>query len=237
MSATEAYLAVQCAPPETLVVLHRDLIRRIACHLLARLPPNVELDDLIQAGTVGLIEAARAFRPDKGASFTTYAGIRIRGAMLDELRRIDPIPRSYRDRAHQITDAIRRVETRTHRAASEIETAEELGLSANEYASFCTSASQGPWLSLEDMPGSWTETLADDSDGPEETLQKSGFADALARGIEALPEKERLALALFYHEALTLKEIGAVLGVSKARVSQLHAQAEARLRVQLADWL
>lgn len=237
MSVAEAYLEVQRAAPETLVVQHRSLIRRIAYHLLARLPPNVELDDLIQAGTLGLIEAARSYRPDKGASFETFAGIRIRGAMLDELRRTESVPRSYRERSHRITDAIRQVEARTQRAATETETAAQLGLSANEYARFCASASQGPWLSLEDLPKGWAETLADAGDNPEEALQKSGFADALAHAIEALPEREQQALGLFYNEALSLKEISAVLGVSKARVSQLHAQAEARLRAQLADWL
>lgn len=237
MSVTEAYLDVQRTPPEALVTQHRELVRRIACHLLARLPPNIELDDLIQVGTIGLIHAARSYQPDRGATFVTYAGTRIRGAMLDELRRHETVPRSHRERTRRMTDAIRRVEARTRRAASDTETAAELGLTASEYARFCATASQGPWLSLEDLPGDWAETLAGDDDNPEEALQKSDFTNALAQAIESLPEREKQAVALFYHESLSLAEISTVLGVSKARVSQLHAQAEARLRARLADWL
>lgn len=237
MSVAQAYLEVQRPKPEALVLQYRELVRRIAYHLLARLPSNVDVDDLIQAGTIGLLEAARGFRADGGAGFETYAGIRIRGAMLDELRRGDWTPRSTHRHARDLAAAVHRIEARTQRAAEDTEIAAELGLSTEDYLKFSADASRGPWLSFEEMPVGWMESVADDGASPEDFTQQSDFAQALAAAINNLPERERLALALYYDEGLNLKEIGAVLGVSESRVSQLHGQAQGRLRARLKHWL
>ncbi|HEX7385260.1 MAG TPA: RNA polymerase sigma factor FliA [Burkholderiaceae bacterium] len=237
MSVAEAYLAVQQPSPDALVAQYRDLVRRIAYHLMARLPSSVDVEDLIQSGTIGLLEAARSFRPDGGAAFKTFAGIRIRGAMLDELRRGDWTPRSTHRRAREMAAAIRRVEARTHRSAEDAEIAAELGMPVSEYQALAADASRGPWLSVEEMPEGWMETVADPHAGPAEDAEEADFTQALGKAIEELPERERFALSLYYKDELTLKEIGAVLGVSESRVCQIHGQAQARLRARLGDWL
>ncbi|TAM11506.1 MAG: RNA polymerase sigma factor FliA [Nevskiaceae bacterium] len=237
MSIVDAYLEVGRQSPETLVRQNRELVRRIAYHLLARLPSNVDIDDLIQSGTIGLLEAARNFDPKGGASFETFAGIRIRGAMLDELRRGDWVPRSTHRRSREMAKAIHKVEGRTGRAAEMSEIAAEMGVSADEYAQIAADASRGPWLSFEEMPEGWSENVSADTSSPAEEVEKSGFSRALAQAIEELPEREKLALSLYYEQDLNLKEIGAVLGVSESRVCQLHGQAQARLRARLKDWI
>lgn len=237
MTIAQAYLAVRDSTPEALVAQHHELVRRIAYHLLAKLPSNVDVNDLIQAGTIGLLEAARSFRTNGGASFETFAGIRVRGAMLDELRRGDWTPRSTHRHARDLAAAIHRVEGRTQRAAEDAEIAAELGLSMEDYQRYSADAGRGAWLSLEEMPEGWMETVADDTDGPETLVEQSDFATALAGAIRTLPERERLALSLYYDDGLNLKEIGAVLGVTESRVSQLHGQAQARLRSRLRAWL
>lgn len=237
MNIADTYLAVGQQSPETLVRDHRALVRRIAYHLVARLPANVDVDDLIQSGTIGLLEAARNYDPRAGASFETFAGIRIRGAMLDELRRGDWVPRSTHRRSRDMASAIHRVEGRTGRAAEAAEIAAEMDVSVDEYARIAADASRGPWLSLDEMPEGWSEDLSSNTPSPAEEVEKSGFATALTQAIDALPEREKLALSLYYEQDLNLKEIGAVLGVSESRVCQLHGQAQARLRARLKDWI
>ena len=238
MSSAAAYRAVQAPDVKDLVCEHQDLVRRIAFHLLAKLPASVEVDDLLQAGQIGLIEAARHFRPDGGASFATFAGIRIRGAMLDELRKGDWVPRSVHRRAREISDAIRSVEARTGHEANDTEIAQMLGMSLEAYHRHAEDAARAPLLSLDDA-GDGERGLADtleDPDTPERAIFRDAFREALADGIQALPERERTVMGLYYQDELNLKEIGRVLGVSESRVCQLHSQALLRLRARLQDW-
>lgn len=222
-----------------LVASHMDLVRRIAYHLKARLPAHVQVEDLVQAGVVGLLEAIQNFDDRHGASFATYAGIRIRGAMLDEIRRQDWAPRSaYRD-TRRIGEAIHAVEARTGGEAQPRDVARELGVGVDEYQRMLQKVSESRVLSLEDVLGDAAEhadLAGEDPDGPGAACMNDAFARALARAIGELPERERLMLALYYDEELNLKEIGAVLGVSESRVCQLHGQALARLRARLGDW-
>lgn len=221
------------------VEAHLDLVRRIAHHLMARLPPSVQVDDLIQAGAIGLMGAIRDYQEGHGASFTTYAGIRIRGAMLDEIRRQDWAPRSsYRD-ARRISDAIHAVESRTGREASDRQVAAELGVAVDDYQKLLQKVTEARLLSLEASLESGEQGLQPagvEDDDPLAACLQSGFGDALAEAVDGLPERERLVLALYYDEELNLKEIGAVIGVTESRVCQIHGQALARLKSRLGDW-
>jgi len=240
----KAYGAVAAACGEVseaqLVQRHAGLVRRIALHLAARLPASVELDDLIQAGTIGLIEAARHYSGERGASFETYAGIRIRGNMLDELRHTDWAPRSVHRRLREAMEAMRAIEQQTGRPAKDTETAARMGVSLSEYHEIVQDAARCQVLSLDagrdDEEERETIDCADPSAGPLDLLQRDEFRRALAANIDQLPERERLVLSLYYDDELNLKEIGAVLEVSESRVCQIHGQALLRLRSRLGDW-
>ncbi|MBT00680.1 MAG: RNA polymerase sigma factor FliA [Oceanospirillaceae bacterium] len=225
---------------QELVEQYAPLVKRIARHLMARLPSNVVLEDLVQAGMVGLLEALGKYDPGKGASFETYAGIRIRGAIIDEVRRGDWTPRSVHRNGRRISEAIAQVEGRTGRDATDTEVAAELGVSMDTYHGLLQDSAESRLFSLDeltesgdDAPG---EQFAGEEPEPGEALQGSAFRVALAGAIEGLPEREKLVLALYYDEELNLKEIGQVLGVTESRVSQIHSQAAARLRSRLRDW-
>ena len=234
--------AYQDAPinHDALVTRHAALVKRIAHHLLARLPSHVDLDDLIQSGMIGLLEAAQKYDASKGASFETYAGIRIRGAMLDEVRRGDWAPRSVHRNARRVAAAIRAVETRKIDEASDGEIAAELGIALAEYhAMLCDAAScrlfSFDQLSVDEETGERVEPVyAEVAPGPAEHVQQGDFRARLAEAIEQLPERERLVLALYYDEELNLKEIGEVLGVTESRVSQIMSQATLRLRARFS---
>ncbi|WP_442899776.1 RNA polymerase sigma factor FliA [Gallaecimonas mangrovi] len=215
---------------------HAELVRRIAHHLLMRLPPSVQLDDLIQAGMMGLIEAARNFDGSKGASFETYAGIRIRGAMLDEIRRGDWVPRSVHRNARAISDAINEVERETGIEARDADVAAKLKVSVDDYHRMLNDVNCGRMVAMEDM-GVGEEIYApDDTERPDLNHHRSRFQNALSEALKKLPERESIVLSLYYEEELNLKEIGAVLGVSESRVCQIHAQAMSRLKGRLVDW-
>ncbi|MBV0934011.1 RNA polymerase sigma factor FliA [Marinobacterium weihaiense] len=234
------YNVVEFKSGQELIQEYTPLVRRIAHHLMARLPAHVVLDDLIQAGMMGLLEAARRYDAGKGASFETYAGIRIRGAIIDEVRRGDWTPRSVHRNARRISEAMVQVEHRSGRDASDAEVAAELGVSVAEYHALLRDSVDSRLFSydqltdaVDDAP---VEQFAAAEPDPRRALESSGFKQALAQAIGALPERERLVLSLYYDEELNLKEIGQVLGVSESRVSQIHSQAALRLRGRLRDW-
>ncbi|WP_108649745.1 RNA polymerase sigma factor FliA [Dongshaea marina] len=238
MSKSQAYSNQRDA--HQLVEEHGLLVRRIAQHLMARLPPSVQLEDLIQAGMIGLLEAARNFDGSKGASFETYAGIRIRGAMLDEIRRGDWVPRSVHKNSRRITEAIEAVEKEQSRDARDKEIAEKMGIAVDDYHTMLSDVSSGRLLGIEDL-GVSEDILSNEAqrkaNQPLEGVEANQFQQVLAQQIAALPEREALVLSLYYDEELNLREIGEVLSVSESRVSQIHSQAMHRLRARMQDWL
>lgn len=223
-----------------LVVEYESLVKRIAYHLMSRLPASVQADDLIQAGMIGLIEASGKFDPEQGASFETYAGIRIRGAMLDEIRRTDWTPRSVHRKAREVAEVVRRIENEKGRDARAAEVAETMGITLDEYHKILQDATGSRIFSFED-PGSLGEENYESPNRqfnqPLENLQNDAFKDGLAEAIKGLPERERLVMSLYYDEELNLREIGEVLGVSESRVCQIHGQALIRLRARMGEWL
>lgn len=224
---------------EQLINRYAPLVKRIAYHLLARLPASVQVEDLMQAGMIGLLEASRKYDAGKGASFETYAGTRIRGAMLDEVRKGDWAPRSVHRNTRMVTDAIRAVEARTGRDAKDSEVAAELKLSLDEYYGILGDTMGSRLFSFDDLMEGGEHGLEESGSHelePGRGLEDERFRKALADAIANLPERERLVLSLYYDEELNLKEIGEVLGVSESRVCQLHSQCAARLRARLAEW-
>lgn len=215
------------------------LVKRIAQHLLGRLPPCVQLEDLMQAGMIGLLEAAKNYDFSKGASFETYASIRIRGAMLDEIRKGDWVPRSVHRNTRKIAQAVREVENLTGRDARDNEVAKILSLTLEEYHRLLQETNGARMFAFQDVGLSeegMTEGISIVSPGPLDGLQQEDFKKNLLKGIESLPERERLVLALYYDEELNLREVGEILGVSESRVSQIHSQAMARLQSRLKEW-
>jgi RNA polymerase sigma factor for flagellar operon FliA len=239
MNARAMYAQIQHGDPGELVRQHAGLVKRIAFHLSARLPATVQVEDLIQAGMMGLLEAARSYREGQGASFETFAGIRIRGAMLDEVRKHDWTPRSVHRRSREVAEAVRELEKRLGREPRDAEVCEQLGISLDEYHQILADSAGASVFSL-DHAGEESEDLtldvADERPGPEASLFDERFRMELAQAIAELPERERLMMSLYYVEELNLKEIGAVLGVSESRVSQIHGKALMRLRARLAEW-
>ncbi|TFH73336.1 RNA polymerase sigma factor FliA [Gammaproteobacteria bacterium LSUCC0112] len=239
-SGASLYQQVQSDSMSDIVILHAPLVKRIAHHLLMRMPSSVQLDDLVQSGMIGLLEAARKYDVSKGASFETYAGIRIRGAMLDEIRRGDWAPRSVHRKSREVADAVRAVESRTGTDAKDHEVAEELGIDLESYHNILQDASGSRLFSFDDLTESGgdsvLEAVNEEIAGPSEELQEESFRHHLAEAIDGLPEREKLVLSLYYDEELNLKEIGEVLGVSESRVSQIHSQAALRLRSRLQEW-
>ncbi len=240
MNGLASYTANQEQDADTLVNRHAALVKRIAYHLMSRLPPNVQVDDLIQAGMIGLLEASKNYDPSQGASFETYAGIRIRGAMLDEIRRSDWTPRSVHRKARMVADAMRKIENDQGRDARDVEVANNLGMSLSEYHRILQDSSGCRIFSIEDLQMVGELPQVNDGKGlpgPFEGIQKDAFKQALADAIAGLPERERLVIVLYYDEELNLREIGQVLGVSESRVCQIHSQATLRLRSRLSEWL
>ena len=218
---------------------HTVLVKRIAYHLLARLPASVLVDDLIQSGMIGLFEAANNFDNTKGASFETFAGIRIRGAMLDEMRRGDWTPRSVHKNSRMVTEAIKQLEAQLGRDVTDIEVAEKLSLSLSEYHQILSEVSTGKVLGINDLGVSEDALKFDETcqgDDLYQSIEKNAFKKGLAECISTLPEREALVLSLYYDEELNLREIGQVLDVSESRVSQIHSQAMHRLKARMQSW-
>lgn len=225
---------------EQLVEQYAPLVKRIAHHLTGRMPSSVSVQDMIQSGMIGLLEAAKKYDGSKGASFETYAGIRIRGAMLDEIRKGDWAPRSVHRNTRRVTDAIRNVENRNGRDAKDSEIATEMGVSSDEYFKILNDTMSTKLFSLNELASNDDGSSGHEAEGdlpePSQGLQREALMKALTNAISNLPERERLVLALYYDEELNLREIGEVLGVSESRVSQIHSQAAARLRARLQGW-
>ena len=241
-SVEDDNIPVDQLPQQDLVLKHADLVKRIAYHLVSRMPPNVEVDDLIQAGMLGLLDAAKHYSANKGANFETYAGIRIRGAMLDEVRKSDWTPRSVHRNMREMADVIRRIENEKGHDATPGDIAGALGVSIEEYHKLVQDAASCRLFSFDQMGSSDDETspadhARDERPGPFDNIRDAGFRDALASAIGLLPEREKLVLSLYYDEDMNLREIGEVLEVSESRVCQIHGQALVRLRARLAEWL
>ncbi|MEW9797525.1 RNA polymerase sigma factor FliA [Alteromonas sp. CYL-A6] len=222
-----------------LVERHAPLVKRIAHHLMARLPASVLVDDLIQSGMIGLLEAARNFDGSKGASFETFAGIRIRGAMLDEIRKGDWTPRSVHRNSRAITDAIAQVEGETGRDARDAEIAAKMNVSLQDYHQMLNEVNAGKLVGIEDLGVSEDVITTEQNRGndtPLEDLMQGAFQKALAHAITTLPEREAIVLSLYYDEELNLREIGEVLEVSESRVSQIHSQAMLKLKSRMKSW-
>ena len=239
MSGAAMYAAVQANATNDLVVQHAPLVKRIAYHLMGRLPDTVQLDDLVQSGMLGLLEAIKHYDASQGASFETYAGIRIRGAMLDELRRSDWTPRSVHKKVRMVAEAIREVESNLGRDARDIEVASHMGIGIEEYNRILQDSLSCKTFSVEELvqgEDGLIEGVHATTPQPDQILVHQNFQKALAQAIEELPEREQLVISLYYDEELNLREIGKVLDVSESRVSQICSQAMLRLRARLADW-
>ncbi|WGI25569.1 RNA polymerase sigma factor FliA [Halomonas alkaliantarctica] len=219
-----------------LLTQYMPLVRRQALTLQVRLPASIELDDLIQAGMVGLLEALGRFDATQGATFATFASQRIRGAMMDELRTRDWLPRSVRRSARAVDSAVRQLEQQLGRAPEENEIALHLEMPLSEYQQLLNDTNSGQLLPFEELVADGSEPVSNElGTSPFEQLLDGQQRQTLIDAIEALPEREKLLMALYYQEELNLKEVGAVLGVTESRVSQLHSQAVSRLRARLHD--
>lgn len=218
------------------VVEHLSLVKRIAYHLIGRLPSTIQVDDLIQAGMLGLIEASKHYDPSQGASFETYAGIRVRGSMLDEVRHADWSPRSLHRKMRQVSEAIREIGNATGRDAKDNEVAQKLGISMDEYYSIMRDNASSRIFSLNQAEEEGQPVAGKKEKDPFEALQKEGFQASLAQCVGELPEREQMVMSLYYNDELNLKEIGLVLDISESRVCQIHGQALSRIRAKLTDW-
>lgn len=216
-----------------LVEQHLGLVKTVVGRVAMSLPPHVDMEDLYSAGLVGLLNAIRRFNPHSGASFETYARVRIRGAVLDELRRLDWVPRSIHEKARRVQEVMLRLEQAKGGIPSEAEMADALGLGLNEYRDLLAEIRPATFVCLdsvrsvdgEDGPRH-SETLGDDTEAsPMDQTAFRELADLIAERIEQLPEMQRKVLALYYYEDLRLREIAEVFGVTESRICQIHAQA------------
>ncbi|PCJ35249.1 MAG: RNA polymerase sigma factor FliA [Cellvibrionales bacterium] len=216
---------------EKLVNEYLHLVKKIAFHIAARLPAGIDIDDLTQVGLIGLLEAAKSYRTGRGASFETFAGIRIRGAILDEVRRFDWSPRSIQQKARWLAQATRSAEIELQRCPRDSEIAAQLGIEMGEYYQLLrdTAVCKATFVDA-------TEVDLPDTKTPQGNVQDAAFQTALADHIEQLPEREKTLMSLYYDEELNLKEIGAVLDISESRVSQIHSQILNKLRSSLLSW-
>ena len=217
------------------------LVKRIAYHFMTRLPASVDVDDLIQAGLIGLLDASDNFDSTQGAQFETYAVQRIRGSMLDELRHADWLPRNVRKNLRKIEAAVAKLEQKFGRQPSEAELADEMEMPLSVYQHILSDARGSQLLHYEDFQESddndfFDFVLADHQSNPLAIIEDKGFRQMLVTSISNLPEREKLVMGLYYEKELNLKEIGQVMGVSESRICQLHSQAVARLRARMKEW-
>ncbi len=221
---------------------YSPLVRRLAHQMIAKLPANVELDDLIQVGMIGLHDALGRFDAQQGVQFETFATQRIRGAMLDELRSGDWMSRGDRKQQRQIEAAVHKLEQQYGRAPAEREIAAEMGLSLTDYQEVLTKVRGTQLVYLEDMSGDEGDDdyldrhVVDEASDPLALLNDRRMREALVEAIKLLPEREQYVMSMYYEHDMNLKEIAAVLGVTESRVCQLHSQSIARLRAKLRTW-
>ena len=228
---------------DRLILTYAPLVKYVAGRLGSGLPAHVEEADLVSYGLLGLIGAIDRFDPEREIKFETYAVARIRGAIIDELRSLDWVPRSVRTRAREIERAIAELERRLHRAPTDEEIAKQVGITVEELEDSLTEISRSSIAALDEL---WTATAGgdqvalidtiEDTSGPDPqgALAQTELKEALGEAIARLPEREKLVVTLYYYEELTLREIGEVLGVTESRVSQLHTKAILRLKARLA---
>ena len=228
------------ADKNQLLTDHMPLVKRLAHHMKAKLPPSVEVDDLVQAGMIGLLDAISRYEETHGAQFETYAVLRIRGAMLDELRNSDWLPRSMRQNMRKIEAAMSSLQQKLGHPPTESEVAKLLKLSLADYQDMLGDGGGHQLVYYEDFHDnegndSFLDRYAVDDADPLRSLLDGDFRQAVIDAIDALPPREKILMGLYYEEEMNLKEIGAVMGVSESRVSQLHTQAVARLRAALRE--
>ncbi|HEX2013210.1 MAG TPA: RNA polymerase sigma factor FliA [Roseateles sp.] len=226
----------------SLIKQYSPLVRRLAHQMIAKLPANVEIDDLIQVGLIGLTDALSRFDTGQGVQFETFATQRIRGAMLDELRGGDWMSRGTRRQQRSIEAAVHKLEQKLGRAPIESEIAAEMGITLAEYQDLLSKVRGTQLVHLEDMSGDDGDDdyldrhVADEAGNPMSLLQDQRMRMALVEAIKNLPEREQYVMSMYYEHDMNLKEIAAVLKVTESRVCQLHSQSIARLRVKLRDW-
>jgi len=227
---------------EAIIHEYAPMVKYVAGRIAMRLPPHIEVDDLISVGVLGLFDAIQKYDPSRGARFKTYAEFRVRGAILDELRSLDWVPRSVRQKAATLDAVTQKLRGELGRPPEDDEIAAEMGLDLEGFYAALYQTRNMPVLSLEDMgitkesgePQNLLECLAGKRDAdPHVQMRLEELKEAIARGIDQLPEKERLMISLYYYEELTMKEIGEVLGITESRVSQIHSKAVYRLRTRL----
>ena len=238
MNGHAMYAQVEQLANNNLVTEHVALVKRIAFHLINRLPPNVQVDDLIQAGMLGLLEASNNYAQGHGASFETFAGIRIRGAMLDEIRKLDWTPRSVHRKSREVAQAIKDIENKSGEDAKDSEVAELLGLKLSEYHQILVDSTSAKIFSMDTMDEEDNVHIkaTDSSPTPYESVSKQNFQSSLSDVIKTLPEREKMVMALYYDEELNLREIGSVLEISESRVCQIHGQALLRVKSRMSEW-
>jgi RNA polymerase sigma factor for flagellar operon FliA len=238
MNGHAMYAEVENLDEKDQIVRHASLVKRIAYHLLNRLPPTVQIDDLIQAGMVGLLEAASNFDAEMGASFETFAGIRIRGSMIDEIRRSDWTPRSVHRKFRSVSEAIRKIENDTGEDAKDADVASALGISLGDYHQILIDSSSSRIYSMDTMEENTQDAAIPSSSEitPEEAFSQSEYQQQLAEAVRQLPDKEQLVMSLYYDDELNFREIGEILDVTESRICQLHGQALLRVKARMSEW-
>ena len=227
---------------EQIVKEYSPMIKYVANRIALRLPPHIEVDDLISVGAIGLMDAIEKYDPSRGAKFKTYAEFRVRGSILDELRSLDWVPRSVRQKASNLDAGSSKLQSKLGRLPEDEEIAKEMGVTLEEFCKTLNETRNMPLLSLEDLgiarDSGDKQSLLDTLEGrgdvdPQTQMRLTELKNLIAAAIDSLPEKERLMVSLYYYEELTMKEIGEVLGITESRISQIHSKAVYRLRTKL----
>ena len=227
---------------EEVIKRYSPMIKYVANRIAMRLPPHIEVDDLISVGVLGLMDAISKYDSSRGAKFKTYAEFRVRGAILDELRALDWVPRSIRQKASAVEKVVRSLESKLNRLPEDDEVAKEMDMSLDQFYRTIDETKSVPVFSLEDLgiakesgeQQSLLDCLAGKADAdPQTQIRLVELKEIIAKAIDTLPEKERLMVSLYYYEELTMKEIGAVLEITESRVSQIHSKAVLHLRTKL----